>query len=210
LRISGRNWAVSDSTPNNESITEIVPKALAKYLKDSVQGLVQTFDEFPASTQKLQMPSVSVFASSNAQFRPLMPYLAETPVSPVAHKSRIKWVVGIYDFVLQLDLWARNKEERDDLMDSLFNALNPNISPMGLVLRLEEYFNQYCEYLYTGHTFQDSEVRAQRDEWRVTLNVLVTCKAIRERSEFVMEDIPTAQEIELQGQVDSNVVVPEE
>lgn len=201
---------MSDSTSTNESITEIVPKVLAAYLLKSVQGLKQAFDEFPASTQKIDMPSVSVFASSNADFRPLMPYILPVDPAKIAnHKSKVQWVVGIYDFNLQLDLWARNKEERDDIFDSLFNALNPKISPMGLVLPMEEYFNQLCDYLYIGHTFQDSEVRAQRDEWRVTLNLVVTCKAVRERSEFIIETTQTAAQIEQVGQIDSTVVNPD-
>jgi hypothetical protein len=201
---------VSDSTSANESITEIVPKVLAAYLKANVQGLKQAFDEFPASTQKIDMPSVSVFASSDAQFRPLMPYVQPIEDSQITNsKAKVRWVVGIYDFNLQLDLWARNKEERDDVFDSLFNALNPKISPMGLVLPMEEYFNQLCDYLYVGHTFQDSEVRAQRDEWRVTLNLVVTCKAIRERSEFIIETTQTAAEIEQVGQIDNTVVIPD-
>jgi len=199
---------VSDST-NNESITEVIPKVLAKYLKDNVQGLVQALDEFPAPTVKLSMPSVSVFASSNAEFRPLMPYLANEPVPGLNNKAKVRWVVGIYDFKVQVDLWGRNKEERDDIFDSLFNALNPTISPMGLVLRMEEYFNQLCEFLYVGHTIQDSEERSQQDEWRVTLNLLVTCKAIRERSEFIIVTTPSAPEIEEAGQVDTDVIVPQ-
>lgn len=200
---------MSDSTTTNESITEIVPKVLAAYLKLNVQGLVQTFDEFPASTQKINMPSVSVFASSDAKFRPLMPYVTSQGATGEDNKANVRWAVGIYDFTLQLDLWARNKEERDDIFDSLFNALNPNISPMGLVLPMAEYFGQLCDYLYVGHTFQDSEARAQRDEWRVTLNLLVTCKAIRERSEFIIETTQTAAEIEQVGQIDETVVIPD-
>lgn len=201
---------MSDSTSNNESITEVVPKALAAYLLKSVQGLKQAFDEFPASTQKIDMPSVSVFAASDARFRPLMPYtIPIDPTKITGHKAKVKWVVGIYDFTLQIDLWARNKEERDDVFDSLFNALNPQISPMGLVLPMEEYFNQFCDFVYVGHQYQDSEIRAQRDEWRVTLNVLVTCKAIRERSEFIIETTQTAAQIEQDGQIDDTVVVPD-
>lgn len=200
---------MSDSTTTNESITEIVPKVLAAYLKLNVPALQQVFDEFPASTQKINMPSVSVFASSDAKFRPLMPYVTSQGATGVDNKANVRWAVGIYDFNLQLDLWARNKEERDDVFDSLFNALNPNISPMGLVLPMMEYFNQLCDYLYVGHTFQDSEVRAQRDEWRVTFNLLVTCKAIRERSEFIIETTQTAAEIEQVGQIDETVVIPD-
>ena len=199
---------MADSTSSNESFTEAVPKALAAYLKTNVLGLVQAFDEFPAASQKLDMPSVSVFASGNAQFRPLMPYIGSYGAI-VNNKARSLWTVGIYDLTLQIDLWARNKEERDDTFDSLFNALNPNIDPMGLVLKLDEYFNQLCDFLYVGHQFQDSEERAQRDEWRVTLNLLVTCKAIRERTEFIIVTTPTATEIELIGQVNESLVVSE-
>ena len=200
---------MSDSTASNESITEIVPKVLAAYLLANVQGLKQALDEFPPSTLKMDLPSVSVFASSNAEFRPLMPYLDAAPTVVVNNKSKLRWVVGIYDFTLQLDLWARNKEERDDIFDSLFNALNPKIDPMGLVLPMPEYFNQLCDYLYVGHNFEDSEVRAQRDEWRVTLKLLVTCKAIRERSEFIIVTTPTAAEIELDGEISTDVLVIE-
>lgn len=200
---------MSDSTPKNESISEIVPKVLATYLKASVQGLKETYEEFPSPNQKINMPAVSVFAS-NPDFRPLTPY--QIPVDPakvVNNKADIKWVVGIWDFTLQLDLWARNKEERDDIFDALFNALNPRIEPMGLVLQMDEYFNQLCEYVFNGYIMQDSEERAQKDEWRVTLRVLATCKAIRERKEFIITDPATAPEIEAEGQIDETVVVIE-
>lgn len=199
---------MADSTPNNESFSKVVPLALATYLKANVSGLQEAYDEFPSSNLQLKMPSVSIFASTNAQFRPLMPYI-DTKGAVVKNKSLVHWVVGIYDLNLQIDVWARNKEERDDTFDSLFNALNPDISPMGLVLRLSDYFNQLCDCLYVGHTMQDSGERADRDEWRMTLNVLVTCKAIRERSEFIITDPDTANEIELQGQIDGTVVVTE-
>jgi hypothetical protein len=205
---------VADNTTGNESITEIVPKALAAYLKTNVTGLAETYDEFPSPNLKILMPSISVFASTNAQFRSLMPYVEKQAGSSggpaiASNKAKIRWVTGIYDFNLQLDIWARNKEERDDTFDALFNALNPNINPMGLVLRLDEYFNQLCSYEYVGHTMQDSGERADRDEWRMTVNVLVTCKAIRERSEFIITDPDTAQEIEDTSQIDRTVVVVE-
>lgn len=203
---------MADSTTSNESITEIVPKALSTYLKANVLGLIEAYDEFPSSNLKIKMPSISIFASSNAEFRSLMPYVEKKAGSaggPViaANKAKIRWIVGIYDLTLQLDIWTRNKEERDDIFDSLFNALNPKIAPMGLVLKLDEYFNQLCSYEYIGHTMQDSGERADRDEWRMTVNVLVTCKAVRERSEFIITDTDTAAEIEAQGQIDRTVVV---
>jgi hypothetical protein len=198
---------VADTT-QNESITEAVPTVLGKYLVDEVNSLREYYPEFPAPNMTLEMPSVSIFAPS-PEFRPLTPYLKK-PVDPaeiVNHKAPVQWVVGIYDFNLQLDLWARSKEERDDMFDQLFNALNPDIQPMGLRLQMEEYFGQLCEYVYNGHEVSDSEERSQRDEWRLTLNVLATCKAIRTRKEFISTDVDTAADIEESGEISTTFKV---
>ena len=177
-----------DSTNRNEAITEAVPKALAVHLKKVVPGLLAAYDEFPSNNLSILLPSISIFASTNVKFTPGLPYALELPtdLAEDVHTSRIQYVVGDYDFKLQLDIWAKNKEERDDIFDALFNALNPDINPMGLVLELTEYFGVLCDYVYVGHTMQDSAERSDRDEWRISLSLLVTCKAIRERTEFIM------------------------
>lgn len=201
---------MADATGGNESITEIVPKALGKYLKDAVGMIREYYQEFPSTNRRIQTPSVSLI-SSVSEFRPGTPYLEQKPEAgtPVNSKANVNWVVGLWDFTLQVDLWAGSKEERDDLFDAVFNALNPEINPMGLNLTLTEYFDQICDYSYVGHDLADSEEEAQRDEWRITLNILATCKAIRTRKEFIIEDTDTAAEIEAQGQIDSSVVVTE-
>lgn len=193
---------MADTTANNESISEIVPKKLGQYLLTQVASLKEYYPEFPSPNMTLKNPSVSVFATTS-DFRAGAPY-KKSPVEPADitdSKATVEYVVGIYDFSIQLDLWTRNKEERDDLFDQLFNALNPNIEPMGLTLVMEEYFDQLCEYTYVGHEYGDSEERAQRDEWRVTLNLLATCKAIRTKEDFIMEDLQTASEIEQEGEI---------
>lgn len=180
---------MADSTGKNESISEIVPWQLGKYLRDKVGGLKEFYDEFPNASQKFKMPSVSVI-STRSDFKPTgVPYKTK-PIENVDitdHKAPVLYVVGDYEITIQLDIWAGSKEERDDLFDATFNALNPNISPMGLDLVLAEYFGCRCNYLYVGHAFDDSEISSQKDEWRATLNIIATCKAIRDRKEFVME-----------------------
>lgn len=181
---------MADSTSRNESITEILPKALGKYLLDEVSGLKDYYDQFPAPNRSIDMPSVSILFQT-PEFTPeSVPYLVN-PVDPSqvqSSKSRVKWVVGQYEGRVQLDLWTRNKEERDDLTDAIFNALNPNITPMGLTLELDEYFGVLCDYLYVGHGFEDSEITSQTDEWRTIFEILISCKAVRERREFIIED----------------------
>jgi hypothetical protein len=202
---------VSDSTSNNESITEVVPKVLGEYLLNNVSGLREFYDEWPNASIKLKMPSVSII-STRMDFRPTsVPYKDKDiqPAEIVANKAKVLWVVGDYDITIQLDIWAGSKEERDDMFDATFNALNPRINPMGITLKMDEYFGSLCDYLYVGHSFSDSEDRSQRDEWRASLSLLATCKAIRDRKEFIITDRATAPEIEAISQIDTTVVVTE-
>lgn len=175
-------------TSTHESITEAIPNQLGEYLVDAVEDLKEFYDEWPQANETLDMPCVSII-TLNPEFRPLMPYYIK-PTDPeiAAHKADVKYVVGIYDIPIQLDIWARNKEERDDLFDAVFNALNPTISPMGLVLGLEQYHNQLCDFVMTGHEHGDSAERSERDEWRTTLKLLATCKAVRIRKDFIIEE----------------------
>ena len=181
---------------DNESITEVVAETLGKYLVDQISDLEDYYPEFPQVNRDLRMPSVSIITATS-DFRPLSPY--KLPVNPANisnNQSLVTWVVGIWDLSVQVDLWTRNKEERDDLFDALFNALNPDITPMGLRLTMEEYFGQIIEFSMNGQEFGDGEQASQTDEWRSTITLLATCKAIRTRTEFMITDTPTASEIE--------------
>lgn len=187
---------MSDSTPTNEGISEIVPKTLGDYLLTAVPALKRFNDEFPTGNVEFRLPMVSIFGNSPLDFVPQanpIPIEDPSPIVPptlpgeTQIKPAVQWVVGQYDGTIQLDLWAGDKEERDDLTDALFNALNPTIKPMGLTLQMTDYFNVLCDYLYVSHNFEDTEVSSQTGEWRTKFELLVTCKAVREREEFIIE-----------------------
>jgi hypothetical protein len=197
-----------DSTTKNESVTEVVPHALGKYLKENVSGLLEFYDEFPSTNRAFKTPSVSVITTS-FEFAPCAHVYKESVGAITANKANVLWVVGDYEVKVQLDVWAGSKEERDDFFDAVFNALNPKISPMGLTLILNDYFGSLCDYLYVGHSFADSEERSQADEWRVTMTVLATCKALRDRKEFIITDPDTAQDIEDTSDIGTDVIVIE-
>ena len=200
---------MSDSTNRNESITEVLPKALGQYLLDEVDALREYYEEFPAPNRTINLPSISLFLGP-LEFTPQAePNLVKapaaidppTPDGGTQNRPRVKWIVGQYDATLQLDLWTGSKEERDDLTDALFNALNPNIKS-GLTLELDEYFNVLCDYLYVGSVFEDSEISAQTDQWRTKFDILVTCKAVRERKEYVIEQSEVVVETSTTNQSD--------
>ena len=189
---------MSDNSEDNESIGEALPYHLGEYLLANVPGLREYLEEWPEPNMQLDMPCVAI-TLGNPEFRPLAPYYIKPTADEVAaldagETLAVKWVTGIWDFKVSLDIWAQNKEQRDDMFDSIYNALNPRIDPMGLDLVLPNYFNQLCELVFVGHTLADSQEQAQRDEWRVTLNVLATCKAIRTRQEFIIQTTETQVE----------------
>lgn len=202
---------MADRTRGHESITEIVPKTLKTFLEENLPDLRQVIIDFPPPNLKIKMPSVSI-QTLNPVFKPTgVPYPrqlpdADNPDAPSVsnHKAAIEWVVGEYDFSMKLDLWAGNKEELDDIFDQLFNVLNPNITPMGVCLKMEEYYGVICDYLYTGHGRNNSEQQSQRDEWRITLDVLATCKAVRDRKEFIIDTFDITSDIR------KDVLIPEE
>ncbi len=182
---------MADTTPTNEGISEILPFTLGQYLLSTVVALKDFHDEFPSGNVRLELPSVSIFANTDLVFTPQAnPSILKKPDPGdiVDSKATIQWMVGQYDGTLQVDLWTGTKEERDDLTDALFNALNPTIKPMGLTLPMTEYFGVLCDYLYVGHNFEDTEGSSQTDEWRTKFELLVTCKAVRERQEFIIEE----------------------
>lgn len=182
---------MADSTPNNESIAEAIPKALGEYLLTKVPALREWYDEFPSAHRTIRTPSISIFVSTPLNFTPqASPNIIKKPEDSeiVDSKATVKVVVGQYDATLQLDLWTGSKEERDDLVDALFNALNPNVFSMGLVLEMPDYFNCLCDFLYDNHNYEDNEISSQTDEWRAQFDILISCKAVRESEEFIIEE----------------------
>jgi len=193
---------------DQESIIHALADSLGQYLVSEIGELEEYYPEFPQQNEEIEIPSVSIISSSN-QFRALPPYQCEDTGTVKKNKAQIMYAVGIYDITLQVDLWARNKAERDELYRLAFDALNPDIQPMGLRLVVEEYYGQIANLLYTDHELPDNGESSQVDEWRAILTVQATCKAIRCRSEFIITETQTAAEIEDAGQIDETVIVSE-
>ncbi len=102
--------------------------------------------------------------------------------------AEIKHVVGWYDLKLQIDIWCRTKPERYKIYELFFEAINPVIKPMGLSLQLSSYHNLYARYDMVGYSFGDNEQGSQRSEWRVKIEVLANCKAVRVDTEFMITE----------------------
>jgi len=186
----------------HESITEVVTTALADWIEDNSKSIRQTLIDFPEPNFRLEMPSISVIAP-RMEFEPRNnPYL-QNPVNPDEIKdsqAQVNWIIGDYEMSLQLDLWCGNKEELDDVFSELFEILNPGIKP-GVNIKMPQYFNAICSFLYVSHDRNNEERESTQDEWRITLNVLATCKAIRSRKQFIIEETIIEPESEISTDV---------
>jgi hypothetical protein len=165
----------------------------------------QVLEEFPEANNELIYPALSIITQGTPEFSPeLSPYLLEEIEEPEVgeHKAPAKYVVGSYDLTLQVDIWCGSKEERFTAYDQFFAALNKQFQPMGLSLQLVDYHNVWARYDLSGHTFDDSAAGSQRNEWRVKCNVLVHCRAVVEREEFIVTQ-PIETELETPNNIEN-------
>lgn len=179
-----------------ESVTEEVIKRLGVHLSANMSDLEQVLYEFPSANETLKYPSITIIQAGDADFLPeLNPYIHNTPTIE-DHKASIQYVVGGLEFNLQLDMWCKNKEQRNDMFRELFKALNTNFpTTMGLSLNLTEYYNTICRYDFTSFSKEDSEVSAQTREWRTRVVILSNCDALLEKEEYMMESLESHTEI---------------
>lgn len=168
---------------------KFVVDALCVFLKAKMPNLEAVNQEFPAADVLLKYPCVTVTTTGNPEFQNLQPYTLEQGPLGLDHKAEVKRVVGMYDYTLQVDIWAKNKVQRLKTFDEFFQAFNEKISPMGLSLQLEKYHGVWARYDMTSYAFDDSEAGSQRGEWRVRITVLANCVAVLGRREAIMETI---------------------
>jgi hypothetical protein len=173
--------------PDISSVTKEMTKRLAILLKAQMPALLDVIEDFPEPNEQLKYPCVSIMSGSPT-FRPQAPFERNVPEAPSLTNGSVKtkYVVGQYEWKLQLDLWCASKEQRHKLYEQFFNAFNSQWPTMGLSLTLSGYHDEICRYDLTGYKFDDSEAGSQRKEWRATMSVLADCEAVMERNEFVI------------------------
>ncbi len=173
-----------------ESVSKELVLRLGIHLQRYVPGLAAVLNEWPNAGVELKFPSISIL-TKQPRFQPLSPYLMtktdiEEEIDAEDAKQEIKYVVGAYEWPLQLDLWTKTKEQRHEFFQKLFLAFNTNVYVPGITATMQNYHNALARYDLDGFQYQDEEISAQRTEWRVTMNVLSQCKAIVAKDEFAI------------------------
>jgi len=169
-----------------ESVTKELLERLGKHLQSNVGKLAQVIYEWPAANVALKYPSLSIITKGEPRYENLAPYVWENEAPNASNKTAVKYVVGAYEWPLQLDLWTKSKEDRHEYYQKLFLAFNTNLDAPGINATMENYHDAIARYDFIGFQYQDDEISAQRTEWRVTMNVLAQCKAIVTKDEFAI------------------------
>jgi hypothetical protein len=168
-------------------------KALKSYLETAMPDLKEVLDEWPEANEQLEYPALSMM-QGNPQYTNMFPeFLAKTDLDD-DKLTTSDWVVGMWDWKVQLDLWCGSKTERNDLSDKLFQALNPDVvNPdgvkNGLGLQLADYYNIWARFDIADQRIEDSEVESQRREWRIQFTLLANVRQVVSRTDSGIETI---------------------
>jgi hypothetical protein len=175
---------------------------LARYLLREIPELKEVLEDFPQAHEELQIPSMSIFTGVPV-IRPVASHLfSKGPL--VGVKALCKYVTAIHDYRLQLDIWAGSKKERLELFDRLQVAMNPDVHPMAVNLRMDDYHGMWVQYAIEGYTFSpDGPLASSRNEWRVKVDVRANTRAIREVEEFIITE-PIENNLETPNNIPSD------
>ena len=174
-----------------ESVSIEVIRRLGVYLKASVTDLCQVLEDWPESNMDLKYPSLTIFSGATPKLTPCAPWQLSDVAADGNNQAVNKYVIGQYDFSLQLDLWCSSKVSRHKLYEKMVLAfsgpfIDGTSDTTGIGLNLTDYHNIMCRYDLTGYKFDDSEAGSQRKEWRVKLDVLANCRAVVERQQYII------------------------
>lgn len=173
------------ASPQINNPVEASCDAIGKYLLANMP-LNQVIQDFPAPNEELKYPSLSITHDTANAYTNLIPYSIPNGANVVNNAKELLYIVGQWDFKIQLDFWARNKVERDALFSQFFAAFNPQVEPMGLSLMLKSYFNLWVRYDLNSYTHKDDEQASQRQEWRTMVGLLVHAKHALTQKQFMI------------------------
>ena len=182
-----------DSNP-----VQAVTNALAAYLKTSVPSLKAVNKEWPDANVTVKYPSVTIMAGRTPLTNKMAEQIACTEPDEDG-KVTATYVVGQYDYKIQLDLWCRTRPERETMLAAIIDAINAQSmdlsgknNPLGLSLQLADYYDEWVHLDIDGHQDIDDEAGVQRQERRAKVDLLVNVRAIKQRTLYAMKKIEIA------------------
>jgi hypothetical protein len=175
-------------------VADIAKATLVAFIKAQISGLT-VLDEFPYSNQTLAMPSLTI--STNKPKRTPQANAIQTAVTSPNDAGQVtaNLYVADWDDTFQLDLWTRNKSERQNYTTLILNLFNSqqdaagNNQPDGLSLQMAAHFNEWCRYEIDSVQCVDDSAAAERQERREKITVLMNCREITQRTYYAITQL---------------------
>ncbi len=179
-------------------------RTLVSNFKANIAGITDVLEEFPNPNQDLNYPSISIITKGDVEHVNWMPSVFKKPDNVIdPNKADVVYIVGQYNFSLQVDLWTEYKPQRAEFFQKILDAFDKQFidseQPTGLSLVLDDYHGGIARYDQVGYNYLDNESESQRNEWRAIFDVLVS---------FPRLLLKTQPKI-IEGQINSNVSVEE-
>lgn len=167
------------------ALTEALAADLA-----TIAGIAKVYPEWPEANAQLTLPSLSIVTTA-PQYTRSQPYIISQG-TVAANVATNTYCVGTWDILLQLDLWAKYKAQRADLLDTLMNFLQPAKND-GYTLQLAAYHSEWASFCVTGQSWVDTEDAVTRKEWRALVKLQASCRAVNTSNEFIITQPPVLQ-----------------
>lgn len=156
------------------SIQQASVNALAAHLSAQLPD-VRIEDRWPDPQRKLRLPTITILMSAPRQ--DLAIDFRNLSFQNVGSRVKFQTQLAACEQLLQLDVWAANQIQRDDILARLDAALNMDTLNPGEVMHglnlaslpADNWTDTYFDYWFESPEQDDAPFTAIVDEWRARL-----------------------------------------
>lgn len=164
--------------------------ALEVFLRGEISDVRDVMREWPNPDYQFQYPALTILSAQHKITPCRHSIERQTEIETDENQNQVVWRNGYLEFLLQLDLWSNNKEQRNDLAEQIYQVLNPEMGRhSGLTLKMEAYHDTFCRYEIRSSRIDDAEESAQRSEWRYRFELQCHCDLLSSREQHIIKHI---------------------
>ena len=168
-------------------------KTLAKHIQENIPEIKKVYDFWPSSKDKMDLPSITLLANKRpvTSYPPELLKTSDNPENPDLIDS--VYLIGHFDYTIQLDLWCDTKSERQKMEKKVEDLFTQNFSEnegqLGIELTLHDNDDVIARYDNVGYDYFDDGESSSLSEYRVKFEILVSHPKVIKKTESRMSEI---------------------
>jgi hypothetical protein len=153
------------------SVQQAAVNALAAHLRQYLPDVVVD-DRWPDPSRDMQLPALTILMSAARQDLPISGQ--DLSFQNVGARIKFQTQITAFEQLLQLDIWAKNQIQRDDILARLDEALNVDTLNDDVMHGLnlisgDGWDDTYFDYYFESPELEDAPYTAIVDEWRARI-----------------------------------------